>query len=783
MKDNTAILFNDNWKFLLGDAKNARQMDYPDQSWKRVDLPHDWVISQPYQRGTGGYTPQNMQGFFAWEGIAWYRKEFSLPALNGKNVSVYFGGAYRNSTVYVNGQEAGGRAYGYSSFELDISALAREGRNVIAVRLDNGCEAPDRWYSGSGLFRDVYVKIMPENHIKTWGVCVKPELKPNKKLAVVSVDAAIVGNSAPASGKLKITIIASDNETIAEKTVPVKIKKQGEITISQKLRITEPMLWSAETPNLYRALLCLEPGKKRAHNATHQVEIPFGIRTVKIQYKKGMTVNGEAAKLKGVCLHHDAGICGSAYYGAVWRRRLKTLKYIGCNAIRTSHNPPAEEFLDLCDELGFYVIDECFDKWKSGYYAKHFDADARRDLEDFILRDRNHPSVFMWSIGNEVENQGEPSMLALQKSLVSIVRALDERPVTCGLEPHVHPKNLIGAPVNELVKRTKKLAHDVDVLGFNYHEPLYADYTAAIEKPIVGTECYEFYSSNALNYEEMNGKNPWDFVQENSNVIGQFIWAGIDYLGECTWPAKGWTGAFLDICGFMKPNAWFRKSIWSSEPIVYIGFSDQGVKPNYARGRWSFPPIASHLNLDSFQGRTVTAVIFTNCDEVELLVNGKKMGKRQPGDFPGGIIEMCLEYFKGEVKAIGYCDGSEVCSHTLKTAGPARKITLIPDKKNLLPGCADIAHVEINITDSQGIPCPHEDVLLGFSLTGDGEILGACSPDLNSHLGFTQPRVITSDGKALLLIKAGASPGTLKLTAYAENLETGTASFKVKQDG
>jgi beta-galactosidase len=780
LKDGSALLFNTGWKFLLGDPKDAQRSHYPDHTWKRVDLPHDWVIAQPFNRGKPGpYTHQTMQGFFAWEGVAWYRKEFTLADLAGKEVYLYFGGAYRNSAVYINGKKTGGRAYGYSSFELDITGLVKEGDNIIAVRLDNGCEAPDRWYSGSGLFRNVYLKITPVTHITTWGVHVKPQMTDNARQAEVTVETTVTDCRKKGSGTVFVTLTGPDGAVAAESSAPFDLDGNAEITVRQKIPLRGPALWSAEEPHLYRAVVHLESD---GGGAGKPVEVPFGIRKIAIINRKGMTVNGRPVKLKGVCLHHDCGITGSAHYDSVWRRRLLTLKSIGCNAIRTSHNPPAEEFLDLCDELGFYVIDECFDKWKSGYYAAHFDSDARRDLEEFILRDRNHPSVFMWSIGNEVENQGAPSMLKIQKTRASIVRALDDRPVTCALEPHVHPKTLIGAPADELAALTKKIAQDVDVIGLNYHEPLYQDYTAAIDKPIVGTECYEYYSSTALNYEDVTGKNPWQFVRENDNVIGQFIWAGIDYLGESPWPSKGWTGSILDICGFMKPNAWFRKSIWSDEPTVYLAFYDQAVKPNYARGRWSFPPVSAHLNHDHFHRRTVTAAIYTNCDEVELRINDKKMGRRKPADFKNGmytagIIEWTFEYACGKVEAVGYRAGKEVCSYTLQTAGEAKKILLSPDKSAISSG--DIAHVEINITDANGILCPNEEVLVEFALTGDGAILGACSPDLNADLGFTLPKVVTSGGRALLMLKAGGSPGVLELKAYCANLKPASLRFKV----
>ena len=784
MKDSSALLFNSGWKFLLGDPENAQKEHFPDETWKHAELPHDWVISRPYMRGAlDGWTHQNMQGFFAWEGVAWYRKEFYLSDIRGKETYIYFGGAYRNSTVYVNGQEAGGRASGYSSFELNISDFVKDGRNLIAVRLDNGCEAPDRWYSGSGLFRDVYLKVVPPVHIKTWGVHVKPKIAHNKAgglTAELEVETTIV-NKAPtdanSAGRVCLRVFAPDGKGCTDESFETfNFSGKNEIIVRHKVEIKNPALWSAETPHLYTASVHLETGE--GAKTAKPVEVRFGLRDIETKYGTGMTVNGKPVKLKGVCLHHECGITGSAFYRTAWRRRLLSLKDIGCNAVRTSHNPPAEGFLDLCDELGFYVIDECFDKWKSGYYAAHFDADAKRDLTDFIIRDRNHPCVFLWSVGNEVENQGTPEMLEIQKNLVSIVRNLDDRPVTCALEPHVHPKTLIGAPNAELVKLTKKLANDVDVLGLNYHEDLFKDYSASIDRPIIATECYEYYSGTAVNFEDITTKNPWQFVLENDNVIGQFIWAGIDYLGESSWPVKGWTGSVLDICGFRKPNAWFRKSIWSDEPVVYLCFHDQNVKPDYCRGRWSFPPLSSHLNHEHFKRRTVTAVIFSNCETVSLWINGKKLGSRNPKYFVNNIIEWTFEYASGEIKTAGYRGGKEVCVYCLKTAGEAKNIQLVPYETTV--ACCDVAHIEVSITDKNGILCPNEEVQVDFSLSGDGEILGACSPDLASDHGFALPRAITSGGKALVMIRAGSSPGALELCACNEKFAPAVFHFTVK---
>jgi len=782
LKSNSSVPFNKDWRFILGDFKNASSADFNDRTWKQIDLPHDWVISQGFNRGeAGGWTPANMQGFFKWEGICWYRKNFTLAKISDKAVFLYFGGAYRNSTIFINGKEVCKHANGYTSFEVDITDFAAEGLNNIAIRLDNGCEAPDRWYSGSGLYRDVYLKTVPFTHIKNWGVKIESSLSKDKKNASVTVTTEIKNREPKTKNKgqrikgvVWVKIIGANGRFIAENTIPYDLNGKDEITVQQQLKISDPVLWSDIEPNLYRALVCLETEGR----AGEPEEIKFGIRSVEIAYNKGMTVNGKKTKLKGVCLHHDAGITGSAYYSEVWRRRLNVLKSIGCNAIRTSHNPPAEDLLDLCDELGFYVIDECFDKWKSGYYESHFDDDWQKDLSDFILRDRNHPSIVMWSVGNEVENQGQDSMIEIQKKLVSFVKSMDPRPVTCALAPHANPRTLVGSPPEELVKLTKKLAKDVDVLGLNYHEPLYEHYTKGIEKPVVGTECYEYYSSVGTNFEDVCDKNPWQFVLESENVIGQFIWAGIDYLGESSWPAKGWSGSILDICAFYKPNAFFRKSIWSAEPFIYLAFYDQNIRNDYARGRWSFPPMSSHLNHEHLKRRTVTSCIFTTCEEAELYINGKKFGRRKKKDFKNGIIEWTFEYAQGSVEVKGLNDGKEACNYVLNTSGAAQKIKLISSKNELKP--SDITHIEVNVTDKSGVIYPNDQYLIEFTLEGDAVLLGSCSSDLNQNQGYTSGKVFTDNGKALAIIKAGDTLGAIELRAYCEKLENAVVKIKVK---
>ena len=768
-----SLLFNHGWKFNLGDPKNAELENYNDSTWQHIDLPHDWIIHLPFDKGKDEpWSEQSRQGFFIWKNTGWYRKEFILSDdSKEKDLYIYFGCAYRNAVIYINGKKAGTHAYGYTSFEICITPFVKTGKNVIAIRLDNGSGIPDRWYSGAGLFRDVYLRQVNKLHIKTWGLCVKAALKNNasarqKQIAEIKVTASIENTSSTPFENSALNLVLKDTKgmEIERKTINFKIAAKSESTLDHCFTINNPELWSDDSPNLYK--VCAFIGDKSGENT----EVRFGIRTIEMIAHKGFFINGINKKLKGVCLHHDCGILGAAFYKDAWRRRLTILKSMGCNAIRTSHNPQAEEFLDLCDELGFFVIDECFDKWKSLAYEKLFDDNWKQDLHDFILRDRNHPCVFLWSAGNEVENQGSAEMLKIEKMLCDYIRTLDSRPVTMAQSPHVtdkNPRDMVGAPPEKHVKITKKIAEYNDVIGLNYHEPWYPYYSKAIDKPIIGTECYEYYSGCLHSYEDFNKKNPWQYVLEDDNVLGQFIWAGIDYFGEASWPAKGWTGSSLDICGFYKDQSWLRKSLWSDEPVVHLCFYDNTQKNNFARGRWNFPYTASHLNLDHFQNRIVTAAVYTNCEEVELWINGKKTGRRKPADFENGIIEWPFDYKSGELKIIGFIKGKEAAVQEVKTAGTPAVIDLKADKKTLPP--FGLAHIEVSVTDEKGIINPAEDLLLGFSLEGDGQILGASSPDLNTSLGFDLPLVCTSLGKALVIIKAGASAGDITFSAYSRN--------------
>jgi len=755
--------FNQNWKFLLGDPKNAESENYNDRTWEQVDLPHDWVIHLPFDKGGDEpWSEQSRQGYFIWKNTGWYRKEFFIDEKNEKDFYLYFGCAYRNAVIFINGKKAGTHAYGYTSFEICVSPFIRAGKNLLAIRLDNGSDVPDRWYSGAGLFRNVCLRQSPKLHFKTWGIGVKSIVQKNG-CAEVRVTALTENtSSAEVNSNLNIIIKDTKGKEIENKNIDFKIPPASEKTLEHSFSISNPDLWSDDNPALYQLTACI--------GSSDCKEIKFGIRTIEMIAHKGFFINGINKKLKGVCLHHDCGILGAAFYKDAWRRRLLILKSIGCNAIRTSHNPQAEEFLDLCDELGFYVIDECFDRWKSLAYEKIFDNNWQSDLRGFILRDRNHPSVFLWSAGNEVENQGSAEMIKIEKMLCDYIRTLDDRPVTVALSPHVTEKtfhDIVGAPPEKHVEITSRIAEHVDVIGLNYHEPWYSYYSKAINKPIIGTECYEYYSGCLHSYEDFNKKNPWRFVLEDDNVLGQFIWAGIDYFGEASWPAKGWTGASLDICGFYKDQSWLRKSFWSDDPFVHLCFYDNAQKNNFARGRWNFPYTASHLNLDHMERRIITAVIYTNCDEAELWINSKKIGRRKPADFENGIIEWPIDYQSGEMKVTGYRDGKEAALHEIKTAGVPAVINLKTDKKNISP--FGIAHIEVSITDENGVINPVEDLLLGFSLEGDGKIMGASSPDLNNSLGFDLPRVYTSLGKALVIIKAGASAGDLILSAHSEN--------------
>jgi beta-galactosidase len=768
----TYVDFDPDWRFSKGDFAMATMPAFDDSSWRTVNLPHDWSIEGPFgpDYGSGnGFAPG---------GIGWYRKHFTLDeAHKGKAVVIEFDGVYCCGEVWINGQFVGGRPYGYSSFECGLTPLVKFGKdeNVLAVRVDHSRFADSRWYTGSGIYRHVRLRITGKLAIAHGGTYITtPQV--TKDSAIVRVETIVhnaYGQTKPFS--LSLEVIGPDGKGAGTATT----EAGSDRILIQQITISRPSLWSTESPNLYT----LKSRVSVDSQVVDETETPFGIRAIRFDPDKGCFLNGRPLKLKGVCIHHDAGCVGAAVPDKILERRLRTLKEIGVNAIRTSHNPPAPELLDLCDRLGLLVMDEAFDeftpaknKWVTGRnvglpsrfgYAEFFAEWSVHDIQDMVRRDRNHPCVILWSIGNEIDYANDPfshpvlgneyrpenppaeNLVKYAKPLVEVVKKWDQtRPVTMALA-NIRMSNAVGLP--ELL----------DVVGYNYQEQYYqADHQTYPRRFIYGSENGDAYSA-------------WLAVRDNDYVAGQFLWTGIDYLGEASrFPNRANGTGLLDMCGFKKPLAWFRQSLWSDEPMVYVCASARGGgRGRGMRGResWNWP-----------EGATVTVVGYTNCPEVALTLNDKLVGTRSLSEARQGALMWQVPYEPGILRAVGRTDGKDACEFTLRTAGAAKRITLSPDAVRLTADGRDICHLAFQITDAGGVRVPDADHEVTFDVDGPAEIIGIENGDLSSLEDPKDHVHKAYQGQGLAILQSARQAGRVRVTARAEGLEAASVEIAVE---
>jgi len=771
--------FDSDWRFSRGDFASAATPAFDDARWTRVDLPHDWSANGPFgaEFGSGnGYAPG---------GVGWYRKHFTLPAaLEGKIGAVEFDGIYDYSEVWINGHFVGGRPYGYSSFECVLTPLLKLGGadNVIAVRVDHSRFADSRWYTGSGIYRHVRLRFTDPLHIAHWGTSVTTPVV-TAASATVKVETTIDNASnAPRSFVLESELVLRGT-VVARSTTPGLAAGRRDQTIVQNITVARPERWSTVTPALYS----VRQRVRAADVVADDVETPFGIRTVRFDPNSGVYLNEQPIKLKGVCLHHEAGSVGAAVPEAVWERRLRALKAIGVNAIRTSHNPPAPEFLELCDRLGLLVKDEAFDeftptknKWVNGWnagvpsrfgYGEIFDQWSVRDAGDMVRRDRNHPSIIMWSIGNEVDYPNDPfshpvlgrsyrpanppaeNLVTLARPLIDVVKTLDPtRPVTMALAS-VAMSDAVG------------LGEMLDVVGYNYQESRYADDHAKYPKRVI------FGSENNHAFEN------WTIVRDNAYVAGQFLWTGIDYLGEArAFPNRANGAGLLDLAGFKKPAAWFRQSLWSAAPMVYLAAAPAAAQGGAApsRGanleeRWNWPA-----------GSMVTVFAYTNAAEVELTLNGQSLGTKRLAEAKGGVLGWSVPYAPGVLKATATTAGKIVADFTLRTAGAPTRLELVQDTSSVLPeNQATTKQIEFKIVDAAGVRVPNADAEVTFELDGPARILGIGNGDLNNiESGANAHR--TYQGRGLAILRITDPAATVTVRASSPGLASATVSLSVK---
>ncbi|MBF9254022.1 DUF4982 domain-containing protein [Pontibacter sp. 172403-2] len=777
--------FDKGWAFRLGDTTNAEAPDFDDTNWRKLNLPHDWSIEGTFSKDN----PAGAGGGALPGGIGWYRKSFTIDeADKGKLFFIDFDGVYTNSEVWINGHYLGKRPNGYSSFRYELTPYLNYGdkENTIAVKVDNAQQPNSRWYSGSGIYRNVWLVKTNPVYVDQWGTYVTtPEVNAQTAKVVISTK---INNRTEKKGPYTLETIVYDaaGKEVARATKDNLQLADSTTEFNQQLTVEQPNLWSVEKPYLYTVVTQVTQDGDVIDN----YETPLGIRYFNFDAQQGFSLNGKPMKILGVCNHHDLGALGAAVNTRALERQLEILKAMGVNGIRTSHNPPAPELLALCDKMGFIVMDEAFDMWKKGKtkydYSAHWDKWHRKDLEDLIRRDRNHPSVFIWSIGNEIPEQWDSiAGPAITKELASIVKGLDKtRPVTSALND--------PQPNNNIYK-----SGALDLVGFNYHHELYKDFPKNFPgQKFIATETtsalatrgtYTMPSDSIRRWPvrwdiPFHGGNPdltisaydnvsapwgstheetWKVIKKYDFLSGMYIWTGFDYIGEPTpydWPAHSSYFGVVDLAGFPKDSYYMYQGEWTDKPVLH-------VFPH-----WNWPA-----------GKTIDVWAYYNhADEVELYLNGKSLGKRsKQGDDLHVMWRLTFE--PGTLRAVSRKDGKEVLTQEIKTAGAPARVILEADRDNIRADGKDLSFVTVHIVDKDGIEVPYADNLVHFALDGKASIAGVDNGLQTSLEPFKASYRKAFHGKCLAIVQAQEEPDEVKLTATSEGLAPATITIHLEK--
>ena len=772
-------LFDYNWKFFLGDDSEAKTNSFNDAGWRKLDLPHDWSIEGKIHPknttgGGGGYFPA---------GIGWYRKTFQVPdEWKVKKTAIYFEGVYMNSEVFINGKSLGVYPYGYSSFSYDLTPYLNFGKeNVIAVRVDNSQQMNSRWYSGSGIYRHVWMVVTDPVHVAHWGVDIStPEV--SSKKAVVLVKTKVKNETESAQSIVVKTLLSNNSKNAGNSQTQVELPAHSEKELTQTIQVSNPKLWTPETPYLYQAQIQVLKGKK----VVDDTKTDFGIRSMKFTAENGFQLNGKTVKINGGCVHHDNGCLGAAAFDRAEERKIELLKAGGFNAVRTSHNPPSEAFLDACDKLGLLVMDESFDCWKIGKnsndYSKYFNQWWQRDLEAMVSRDRNHPSVFMWSIGNEIPERADPEAVKTAQMLLDAVKKIDKtRPVTSAI---------VNNDKNWDVFDPLMAVHDVAGYNYNLHRAP-DDHKRVPSRIIVQTESYP-----------KDAFNNWKLVQENNYVIGDFVWTAIDYLGESgigRWyysgevPGEHWEhdffpyhGAYcgdIDLIGWRKPISHYRSMLYNTNEKLYMAVREPAPEPLEIKETWwSVWPTWESWTWPVFEGKTVQVEVYSKYPKVRLYLNDKLIGEQPTTREQQFKATFSIPYSPGVLKAVGVENEKEVESTILQTAGDAAKIKLTADRKEILANGQDLSYITIEITDKDGIFQPNAASRLDFKIEGQGVIAGVDNADIKDTEQYVSNTRKAWHGRALVVIKSNHQAGEIKLSVTSNGLETKSIIIKSKQN-
>lgn len=771
----SGILFNDDWKFSLGDPARAGEKDFDDAGWRKLDLPHDWSIEgapdrQNASNAAGGYFPT---------GVGWYRKKFIAPSSwKGKEVSIWFEGVYMNAAVFVNGKPLGVHPYGYTTFYYDITSLLDPGKeNVIAVRVDNSQQINCRWYSGSGIYRPVRLIVKDPIHIDPWSLAITtPDVNPDK--ATIRIDALIKNDMDAARDiALSTTILDKGNKAVAHDKMSLRLDGKGEQRVTRTIAVPRPLLWSVDSPNLYRAEMTLIQGGRQRDRQISR----FGIRSIAFSTDKGFQLNGRTIKLNGGCVHHDNGCLGAAAFDRAEERKVQLLKMAGFNAVRTSHNPPSTAFLDACDRYGLLVIDEAFDGWrtqKNVYdYARYFDDWWRRDLSSMVLRDRNHPSIVIWSIGNEIIERKSPDAVKTARELVALVHRYDAtRPVTSAM-----------ASWDKDWEIYDPLFAVQDLGGYNYLlNKAPSDHERVPSRIIVQTESYP-----------RDAFANWDLVQRHSYIIGDFVWTAIDYLGESSigrniYPGEPpgehwegdhfpWHGAYcgdIDLTGWRKPIAHYRNILNNSTESLYMAVRE----PNPDTGKiketlWSVWPTWESWSWPGREGKDIQVEVYSKHQKVRLYLNGHIVGEKSCTQVDEYKATFTLPYSPGVLKAVGIDQGRVADSMILRTADRPDAIRLKPDRTTLRADGQDLSFIEVELTDRSGIINPHADNRLTFKVDGPATIAGIANADMQDLDKYVGNYKKAWHGRALVVIRSTHRAGKITIAVSSPGLKDGVVTL------
>lgn len=746
------------WRFTRGDPSDAADPDVDDGDWERVEIPHDWSIEGPFDPDNPGGEQQG----YAPGGVGWYRRE--LPDTDAGQIYLRFGGVYRNGDVSVDGEHVGTRPNGYVSFGYDLSECS--GGETLAVRVDNDQYPHSRWYTGSGIYRDVELIETAPVHVRPWGTDVCTQAVTEHRAEVRIATELRNASETDATGRLETEVVDPDGETVATVENSFAIDAEGETTVEQTVTVPDPRRWSIDRPERYRArsVVVRDDGDG---DPVDEYVTPFGVRTFEWTTDEGFVLNGESVTLQGVNLHHDAGCLGAAVPRRALERRLETLQDLGCNAIRTAHNPPQTDLLELADEMGFLVVEEAFDKWRHEGTDRFFEEWWREDLAAMVRRDRNHPSIVAWSVGNESYDQGDDSMVADLAMLAEATNALDPtRPVTYG-------NPMWGEDAADVFENLRATSAHVDVVSCNYGEPWYDDLHEQVGKPIVGSECRPYFRGTKDDPVAFVPRNPWFDVVENDYVAGQFVWSGFDYLGEAReWPSRGWATGLIDTCGVPKPEAGFHECAWSEEPTVRIAVVDPDADRPAGRPNWSWPPLADHWTFPDRDGSRefVHVYTFTNADAVDLYLDDEAIGTQSRDDPADPTIEWDVPYDPGRLRAEARTDGEVVASDEVRTAGDPDRVELALDRESLAADGRDLVYARATVVDSDGVVVPRADHEIEFDVSGAGEVVGVDNGNLDSTESFTGTRRSAYQGTCFAVVQAARSGGDLSIVARVDGL-------------